>query len=62
MLGSLLFAFLGMRIYTDLTGGNRLIVAIDVLLAIPTLLFFGAYAHASSGIIRRLFGVFHGKS
>jgi hypothetical protein len=47
MLGLLLLAFLGMRIYTDATGGNWLVAVIDSVLALPTLVFFGAYARAS---------------
>ena len=47
MLGLLLLAFLGMRIFTDFSSGNYVVSAIDFLLAVPTVLFFGAYVHAS---------------
>lgn len=47
MLGLLLFAFLGMRIYTDLGSGNYLVAAVDFVLALPTALFFIAYVRAS---------------
>ncbi|TFW29504.1 hypothetical protein [Massilia horti] len=47
MLGLLLGAFLGMRIYTDLLSGSLWFALVDLVLALPTLLFFGAYARAS---------------
>jgi hypothetical protein len=47
MLGLLLLAFLGMRIFSDFAAGSYLLGILDVLVASPTLLFFGAYASAS---------------
>jgi len=47
MLGLLLFAFLGMRIYTDIDSGNLVASALDLLLAVPTVVFFIAYMRAS---------------
>lgn len=55
MLGLLLFAFLGMRIYTDLEAGNIFIIVADILLVFPTMIFFGAYAYSSSIVIRSIF-------
>jgi hypothetical protein len=54
MLGLLLMAFLGMRIYDDFSSGQRLFGVVDVLIAAPTLLFFCAYAVSSSWWFRRL--------
>ena len=54
MLGVLLTVFLGMRVYADLTSGNVWFTIIDVLLSLSALIFFGAYAHASSSIIKSL--------
>jgi hypothetical protein len=47
MLGSLLLAFLGWRIYLDFASCNMLFGFIDVALAAPTLLFFVGYARSS---------------
>jgi hypothetical protein len=47
MLGLLLVAFLGLRIVGDFTSGNVWIAAVDVLLAVPTLVFFYGYARSS---------------
>ena len=47
MLGSLLAAFLGYRIFQDFASGNLLVGGADVLLTIPTLLFFYGYAKQS---------------
>ena len=47
MLGMLLFAFLGMRIYSDLRSGSAAFAMADALLAIPTALFFFAYTQSS---------------
>ena len=47
MLGLLLFAFLGMRILTDFGSGNIVTGVIDLVLAIPTTVFFVAYVRAS---------------
>jgi hypothetical protein len=57
MLGLLLVAFLGMRIFTDFSSGNVWFAVVDVVLAMPTLLFFSAYALSSVYIknITRLF-------
>jgi hypothetical protein len=56
MLFCLLVPFLGMRILTDFTSGQYWFGAIDIALAIPTLMFYAAYAFSSSGFLRRLFG------
>lgn len=57
MLGLLLAAFLGKRIYTDLKEAGALAAA-DIFLAIPTLLFFAAYALESGAFapLARLLG------
>jgi hypothetical protein len=47
MLGCLLVAFLGARVYADFSSGNMLAVLIEVALAAPTLLFFVGYARSS---------------
>jgi hypothetical protein len=47
MLGALLVAFLGSRVYADFTTGNVLVGIIDIALALPTLLFFLGYARSS---------------
>jgi hypothetical protein len=47
LVGSLLFAFLGGRIFEDLRTHPLALAAVDVLLAIPTALFFLAYARSS---------------
>ena len=47
MLGLLLAAFLGMRIYTDIQQHKIAFAAMDILLAVPTVLFFAAYALVS---------------
>jgi hypothetical protein len=47
MLGLLLLAFLGFRIYVDFTSGNTAFAVIDLLLSIPTLVFFTGYARMS---------------
>lgn len=54
MLGVLLTVFSGMRIYADLTSGNIWFTIVDVFLAISAIIFFGAYAHASSSIVKNL--------
>lgn len=54
MLGVLLMSFLGARIYADFSIGLYWLVGIDMILAIPALLFFLAYAYVSSRIISRL--------
>ena len=56
MLFFLLVPFLAMRIFTDFASGQYWFGAIDVVLAVPTLLFYAAYALSSSGFLRRLFG------
>jgi hypothetical protein len=57
MLGLLLFAFLGMRIHTDFNSGNKWFLFADIFLAIPTLMFYGAYALSTINLaaIRRYF-------
>jgi hypothetical protein len=60
MLGVLLTVFLGMRVYTNLTSGNVWFTIIDVLLSLSALIFFGAYAHASSSIVKSLTSCFSG--
>lgn len=47
MLGLLLFAFLGMRIYSDFSSGNYGAGIVDIFLSIPTVVFFCAYAWIS---------------
>lgn len=47
MLGLLLTAFLGSRIYTDFASGRIVIGLVDVALALPTMLFFIGYARSS---------------
>ncbi len=54
MLGLLLIAFFGMRILVDLLAADIFVIIVDVLLAVPTLIFFGKYAYSSSSIIRNL--------
>jgi hypothetical protein len=44
MLGVLLASFLGVRIYADFSLGNYMLGVADVALAVPTILFFAAYA------------------
>lgn len=48
MLGCLLVAFLGSRVYADFSSGNCLVGIIDIALAAPTLLFFIGYARSST--------------
>lgn len=43
MLGVLLLAFLGMRLYVDISTGAAWFALADALLAVPTLIFYGAY-------------------
>jgi hypothetical protein len=57
MLGFLLIAFLGMRIYDDFSSGNTAFGIADILIAAPTLLFFAAYAIGSSWWVKKLFNV-----
>ncbi|MGF6408363.1 hypothetical protein [Paraburkholderia sp. MM5482-R1] len=47
MLGALLASFLGAHIFADFSHGNYMIGVADVALAIPTILFFTAYARLS---------------
>jgi len=47
MLGLLLVSFLGLRIVGDITTGNMWVAVVDVVLAIPTLVFFYGYARSS---------------
>jgi hypothetical protein len=47
MLGALLVAFLGFRIYSDFVSGNIGVTVVDILLAIPTIIFFIGYARSS---------------
>lgn len=47
MLGALLFAFLGARIYTDFATGSVLVGFVDLALAAPTMLFFIGYVRSS---------------
>jgi hypothetical protein len=47
MLGLLLVSFLGLRILGDLNAGSWWVAAADVLLAVPTLVFFYGYARSS---------------
>jgi hypothetical protein len=56
MLGLLLLAFLGARVYADFKSFQIYFGIVDLLLAVPTLLFFRAYAIASvsSTFIKRL--------
>ena len=56
MLGILLVAFLAARVHTDFTSSQIAFGVVDLLLAIPTLLFFRAYALASisSKLVKRL--------
>jgi hypothetical protein len=55
MLGFLLSAFLGKRIYIDIETGIVTIFVVDVILSLVTILFFGAYAYSSSSVIRSIF-------
>lgn len=55
MLGLLLSGFLGMRIYSDFGARNVFVIVADVLLALPTIIFFGAYAYSSSRVVRSIF-------
>ena len=52
MLGVLLASFLGMRIVADFGSKQYAFAAMDMVIALPTLFYFCAYAHASSGLIR----------
>ena len=47
MLGLLLASFLGFRIAGDVTNGNMWVAAVDLVLALPTLVFFYGYARSS---------------
>jgi hypothetical protein len=47
MLGQLLVAFLGYRIYFDFVGSNSIVAVADILLSIPTIVFFYGYARSS---------------
>lgn len=47
MLGILLLAFLGMRIRTDFLDGNTFFVISDLILSVPAVIFFLAYAQSS---------------
>lgn len=47
MLGLLLVAFLGLRVYSDFSSGNIVFAIVDLALAVPTLLFFTGYARLS---------------
>jgi hypothetical protein len=47
LVACLLFAFLGGRIYEDLRTRTLALVVVDVLLSVPTALFFLAYARSS---------------
>jgi len=47
MLGILLFAFLWMRITSDLKTGSTAFAIADIFLAVPTVLFFLAYTQSS---------------
>jgi hypothetical protein len=60
MLGVLLTVFSGMRIYTDLTSGNIWFTIVDIFLSLSALIFFGAYAYASSSIVKSLTRCFSG--
>jgi hypothetical protein len=61
MLGVLLSVFSGMRILTDLTSGNIWFTVVDVFLALSALIFFIAYAQASSSIVKSLTKRFSGR-
>ena len=45
--GLVLISFLGVRIYTDFSGGNHLVGIVDLALSVPILLFFVAHAQSS---------------
>jgi hypothetical protein len=47
MLGLLLFSFLGLRIVGDFSTGHLWVTAVDVVLSVPTLVFFYGYARSS---------------
>ncbi len=47
LVGLLLLAFMGGRIYEDLRLGKGVLILFDVLVSLPTALFFAAYAVAS---------------
>jgi hypothetical protein len=47
MLGLLLVSFLGFRIVGDVSTGNLWVATVDIMLAIPTLVFFYGYARSS---------------
>ena len=56
MLGILLAAFLGARVSNDFATGNLWFAVVDLVLSIPTLLFFLAYAFSSASdeLLRKL--------
>lgn len=47
LLGCLLVTFLGLRIFSDFTSGNIVVAIADLLLAVPTAIFFYGYARSS---------------
>jgi len=52
LVGSLLFAFLGGRIYIDFKIGNVILALVDLLVSFATALFFAAYARSSVSLDR----------
>jgi hypothetical protein len=52
LVGSLLLAFMGGRIYTDFKIGNLILALVDVLVSSATALFFVAYARSSVSLDR----------
>lgn len=46
-LGALLLAFLGGRTYQDFEAGRYLLVMMDLAIAVPTMVFFAAFAYSS---------------
>ena len=51
MLGLLLSAFLGMRIYADIKAGDAFVIAVDLILGLLALVFFAMYAYSSSTVV-----------
>ncbi len=47
LLGCLLVTFLGFRIFSDFMSGNVVVAVADLLLAVPTAIFFYGYARSS---------------
>jgi hypothetical protein len=47
LLGALLLSFLVGKSINDISTGSRILIAVDALMGIPTLFFFGAYVKSS---------------